>query len=105
MASEPKGRPSGKTPEEGPPDRQAGFEAQYKRLEETVAKLEAGNLTLEESLALYEDGMKLAKRCQELLRDAELRVTRLQEQFSDGLGSVREGPAAYDATDINGDDD
>ena len=83
-----------------------GFEAQYKRLEETVAKLEAGNLTLDESLALYEDGMKLAKRCQELLRDAELRVTRLQEQFSDGMGAVREGEGAYDAaSDDNGDPD
>lgn len=59
-----------------------GFEASYKRLEETVAKLEQGNLSLEESLTLYEDGMKLARRCQELLGEAELRVTRLQEQFT-----------------------
>ena len=72
------------------------FEAQYKKLEETVAKLEAGNLTLEESLALYEEGAKLAKRCQELLRDAELRVTRLQEQFANGTGVLREEPADYD---------
>jgi exodeoxyribonuclease VII small subunit len=86
--------------------KEEGFEAQYKRLEETVAKLEAGNLTLEESLSLYEDGMKLAKRCQELLRDAELRVTRLQEQFSDGMGAVRDDEGAYDATsNDNGDPD
>ncbi|MEX0681887.1 MAG: exodeoxyribonuclease VII small subunit [Dehalococcoidia bacterium] len=76
--------------------KQDGFEAQYKTLEETVSKLEQGDLTLEESLALYEEGMKLAKRCQELLRDAELRVTRLQEQFSDGLGAIREEEAEYD---------
>jgi exodeoxyribonuclease VII small subunit len=73
-----------------------GFEAHYKQLEETVAKLEEGNLTLEESLALYEDGMKLAKQCQDLLKDAELRVTKLQEQFADGLGTVREEQAEYE---------
>ncbi len=74
-----------------------GFEAQYKRLEAAVAKLEEGDLTLEESLALYEDGMKLAKQCQELLKDAELRVTKLQEQFGDGLGAVREDAEGYEA--------
>ncbi len=74
-----------------------GFEAQYKRLEAAVAKLEEGDLTLEESLALYEDGMKVAKACQELLKDAELRVTKLQEQFADGLGTVREDAEDYEA--------
>ena len=74
-----------------------GFEAQYKQLEEAVAKLEEGNLTLEESLALYEDGMTVAKACQELLKDAELRVTKLQEQFADGLGAVREDAEGYEA--------
>ena len=83
-----------------------GFEAQYKRLEESVAKLEEGDLTLEASLALYEEGMKLAKQCQDLLKDAELRVTKLQEQFADGLGVVREdadehATAPEDVTDVD----
>jgi exodeoxyribonuclease VII small subunit len=73
-----------------------GFEAQYRQLEQVVAKLEAGDLTLEESLALYEDGMKLAKRCQDLLKDAELRVTRLQEQFAADLDAVREEAEEYE---------
>ena len=72
-----------------------GFEALYKQLEETVAKLEQGNLSLEESLSLYEAGTALAKRCQELLQDAELRVTRLQSQFNETL--LREEPTEYDA--------
>jgi exodeoxyribonuclease VII small subunit len=72
-----------------------GFEALYKQLEEAVAKLEQGNLSLEESLSLYEAGTALAKRCQELLQDAELRVTRLQTQFNETL--LREEPAEYDA--------
>ncbi len=74
-----------------------GFEAQYKRLEAAVAKLEEGDLTLEESLALYEDGIKVAKACQELLKDAELRVTKLQDQFADGLGAMREDTEEYEA--------
>ncbi len=72
-----------------------GFEALYRRLEESVTKLEEGGLTLEESLALYEEGMDLARRCQELLQNAELRITRLQESFADGLAAVREEAAEY----------
>jgi exodeoxyribonuclease VII small subunit len=72
-----------------------GFEALYKRLEESVSKLEQGGLTLEESLALYEDGMQLARRCQELLQQAELRITRLQESFTNGLSAIREETAEY----------
>ncbi len=72
-----------------------GFETLYGRLDQTVARLEEGGLTLEESLALYEEGMKLARRCQELLQQAELKVTRLQEQFSSGLGQLREELEEY----------
>jgi exodeoxyribonuclease VII small subunit len=72
------------------------FEVLYKRLEESVAKLEGGNLSLEESLALYEEGMKLAKQCQEMLQDAELRVSRLQEQFSESTSLLREELPEYE---------
>ena len=58
------------------------FETLYKRLEETVARLEEGGLTLDQSLALYEEGIKLARRCQELLQAAELKITKLQEEFA-----------------------
>ena len=78
-------------------DGEGGFEPLYKRLEEIVARLEQGDLTLEESLALYEEGMKLARRCQELLQGAELRITKLQESFAESLGAVREEPAEYEA--------
>jgi exodeoxyribonuclease VII small subunit len=72
-----------------------GFEALYGRLESSVARLEEGGLTLEESLALYEEGMQLARRCQDILKDAELRITRLQESFSNGLTAIREETAPY----------
>ena len=53
------------------------FEEAYNKLEETVQKLEAGNLPLEEALALYEQGMALAKQCGVQLDKAELTITRL----------------------------
>jgi len=58
------------------------FEELFRRLEETVAKLEEGGLTLSQSLALYEEGMTLAQRCQELLNTAELKIRQLKETFS-----------------------
>ena len=61
-----------------------------------MARLEQGDLTLEESLSLYEEGMTLARRCQEMLQTAELRITRLQESFAEGLGGMREEPAEYE---------
>ncbi len=58
------------------------FEELFRRLEETVAKLEEGGLTLSQSLALYEEGMTLAQRCQEMLNSAELKIRQLKETFS-----------------------
>ncbi len=72
------------------------FEVLYQRLDETVQKLENGGLALEDSVSLYEEGMKLAQRCQELLRSAELKVTRLQESFAETMGSLREETESYD---------
>ena len=43
------------------------------------------------AVALYEEGMKLAKRCQEMLQQAELKITKLQEEF----GALREEPEPY----------
>lgn len=57
------------------------FEDLYRKLEEAVDKLEKGGLPLEESIALYEEGMELAKRCQAVLDGAELRITKLRESF------------------------
>jgi exodeoxyribonuclease VII small subunit len=41
------------------------------RLEEIVTKLEQGNMTLDESVALFREGKGLAQRCQQLLKDAQ----------------------------------
>lgn len=53
------------------------FEQALSALEAAVARLEAGNLPLEQAVALYEEGMRLAKICGERLDAAELRITRL----------------------------
>ena len=61
------------------------FESVYEALEETVRQLDAGGQTLDEAISLYENGMHLAKRCQELLDAAELRILSLQQIFSDTM--------------------
>lgn len=53
------------------------FESAFTQLNEAVRQLEGGELSLEESVALYESGRALAERCQKLLDTAELRVRRL----------------------------
>ncbi|UCC64244.1 MAG: exodeoxyribonuclease VII small subunit [Anaerolineae bacterium] len=54
------------------------FEAAFQELEETVRRLEAGGLSLEEALALYERGQELAALCGTLLEEAELKISTLQ---------------------------
>ena len=63
------------------PDKPLTFEEAFEQLEESVRSLEAGGLTLNASTRLYEEGMKLAQMCNELLGATELRVTRLQTSF------------------------
>lgn len=53
------------------------FETALRKLEETITKLEAGELSLEESLKLYEQGQALATHCHHLLEQASLRVEQL----------------------------
>ncbi|MDO5648383.1 exodeoxyribonuclease VII small subunit [Paracoccus sp. (in: a-proteobacteria)] len=53
------------------------FEDAMKELESTVAKLETGQATLEESIALYERGAALRAHCEKRLRAAEERVEKI----------------------------
>lgn len=55
------------------------FEVLYKQLEEKVSLLEQGGLSLDDSLAAYEEAISLAHQCQQMLDQAELRITRLRE--------------------------
>lgn len=53
------------------------FEETYRRLEDTVSRLEQGELSLTDAERLYREGMELAGRCQELLTETELRITQI----------------------------
>ena len=59
------------------PTEELTFEEAFRQLEEMVRRLEEGDLTLDESIALYERGMKLAALCGEMLDQAELQVSQL----------------------------
>ena len=54
------------------------FEEAYARLEEALSLLQMGNMSLDDSLAAFEEGMALAAHCQSLLDAAELRVEMLE---------------------------
>ncbi|MFN3277058.1 MAG: exodeoxyribonuclease VII small subunit [Paracoccus hibiscisoli] len=53
------------------------FEEAMRELEATVGKLETGEATLEESIALYERGAALRAHCESRLREAEERVEKI----------------------------
>lgn len=59
------------------------FEKALAELESIVAKLEGGNVPLEESITLYARGEALKARCDALLKDAEARVEKIT-QGADG---------------------
>ena len=61
-------------------EKSESFENLFSELESTVAKLEAGDLSLDESLALFQRGMELAKKCGAMLDAAELRIKQLVPQ-------------------------
>ena len=56
------------------------FEKSLQSLEKIVSHMESGELGLEESLAQFENGIKLARTCQDTLANAELRVEQLIEK-------------------------
>lgn len=58
-------------------DREQNFETSLVTLEQIVGQLESGELSLERSLELFEEGVGLARRCQSQLQDAERKVELL----------------------------
>jgi len=53
------------------------FEDALKELEAIVARLEKGDVSLEESIAIYERGEMLKKHCETLLKNAEMRIEKI----------------------------
>ncbi|SFR02614.1 exodeoxyribonuclease VII small subunit [Desulfoscipio geothermicus] len=65
------------------------FEEALARLESLVNKLEEGNLSLEESLELFAEGIKLTKQCNKQLEEAEKQICMLMED-KNGNSVIRE---------------
>lgn len=64
-------------------DQPEQFEAAFERLQTIVEKLEGGDVTLEESLALYAEGMGLVRFCGEKLSAAQEKIEQLSATASD----------------------
>ena len=65
------------------------FEAAMKQLEQIVQELESGNLSLEDSIKKFEEGIKLSKFCSSKLDETEKKITLL---LKDQNGNVTEKP-------------
>jgi exodeoxyribonuclease VII small subunit len=69
------------------------FEDAFRRLGETAEALEAGGLPLAQATAVYEQGMALVQRCNQLLNETELKITELKESYA---GSTVEEALEWD---------
>ena len=66
------------------------FEESYDRLEQVIQQLENGDLSLEQSVALYEEGVQLAEYCGHKLDDAELKVTQLLNAAAETVSATED---------------
>ena len=69
------------------------FEDALQRLEEIVDRLETGELPLEDSLKVFEEGVALARRCSKYLEEAEKRIELLTK---DEAGLLKTEPFEWD---------
>lgn len=61
-------------------DENKSFEEQIEKLENIVKELEKGDLNLDDSVAKFEEGIKISKECNEILETAEKKITILVNQ-------------------------
>jgi len=61
------------------------FEECLKRLEEAVAQLESGELSLDASLKLFEEGVEASKRCAEIIAQARTRIEQLVKESDESF--------------------
>lgn len=57
------------------------LEYSMKRLEEIVEQMENGNVSLDEAMHLYEEGIKISKECADKLKTAELKIKKLSKDI------------------------
>ncbi len=95
------------------------FEDAFRRLDEVAASLEQGSLTLSEATDRYQQGMSLVRRCNQLLDEAQLKITNLKETyaapdagpdapddlfFSEGLSAGAVGDSLFESEDLDNTD-
>jgi len=83
----------GKDTADSPPTGTASFEQMMSRLEALVARMEAGDLSLEQSIQAFEEGIKLVKQCTAVLGEAEKRIQQLTEEGATTMGGHDEAAA------------
>lgn len=66
------------------------YEEAYKELEDILIKLESGTTSLDESLNLYEEGIKLYRHCNKLLDNANLTITKFDKDGKEIPFSIKE---------------
>ena len=66
------------------------YEEAYKNLEDILLKLESGNTSLDESLSLYEKGIKLYRHCNKLLEEATLKINKFDKDGKEIPFSIEE---------------
>ena len=66
------------------------FEQSLRRLEEIVKKLEQGEVSLDDSIRMYEEGMSLSKACMEKLTQAELKLKKLGKDMEGSFAVFEE---------------
>lgn len=76
------------------PPRKADFERSLARLEEVVQRLESPNLSLDEAMKLFEEGVQLSRECQKQLAEAEARVEILLKKADGKLVAENFAPAS-----------
>jgi len=78
------------------------FEKSLKKLEKIVQDLEEGDLSLDEALKKYEEGIELAKGCSNMLKEAKAKVERLVKK--EGSLVAEEFEPREEKQDVSGDD-
>ena len=71
----------------GKSDKELSIELSLERLELIVSKMESGEVSLEKSLVLFEEGMNLIRECQDDLKQAEQRIEHLIDDSKRKKGS------------------
>ncbi len=79
-----------KRKESEPASESPSFEQMMARLEELVKHLERGDLSLDESIRAFEEGIKLVKQCTSVLGEAEKKIQRLTEEGAAYTGARAE---------------